>query len=76
MKAAILREVHKPLTVEEVNISTLGHTKSWCAQWRLVSVIATYFYEGPSHPYAIIALGHESAGVVEAVGPGALRQAG
>ena len=44
MKAAILREVHKPLTVEEVNISTLGHTKSWCAQWRLVSVIATCIF--------------------------------
>ena len=68
MKAAILREVHKPLTVEEVNISTLGHTKSSCAQWRLVSVIATHFYEGLYPTPMPIVLGHESAGVVEAVG--------
>ncbi len=69
MKAAILREVHKPLTVEEVNVSTPG------AHEVLVRTVAAgvchsdvHFYEGLYPTPMPIVLGHESAGVVEAVG--------
>jgi S-(hydroxymethyl)glutathione dehydrogenase/alcohol dehydrogenase len=69
MKAAILREVHKPLTVEEVNISTPGPHEV------LVRTVAAgvchsdvHFYEGLYPTPMPIVLGHESAGVVEAVG--------
>jgi S-(hydroxymethyl)glutathione dehydrogenase/alcohol dehydrogenase len=69
MKAAILREVHQPLTVEEVNISTPGPHEV------LVRTVAAgvchsdvHFYEGLYPTPMPIVLGHESAGVVEAVG--------
>jgi S-(hydroxymethyl)glutathione dehydrogenase/alcohol dehydrogenase len=69
MKAAILREVHKPLSVEEVDVSTPG------AHEVLVHTVAAgvchsdvHFYEGLYPTPMPIVLGHESAGIVEAVG--------
>jgi S-(hydroxymethyl)glutathione dehydrogenase/alcohol dehydrogenase len=69
MKAAILREVHKPLSVEDVDISTPGPHEV------LVHTVAAgvchsdvHFYEGLYPTPMPIVLGHESAGIVEAVG--------
>jgi S-(hydroxymethyl)glutathione dehydrogenase/alcohol dehydrogenase len=69
MKAAILREVGKPLSIEEVQIGKPGPHEV------LIRTVAAgvchsdvHFWEG-SYPYPMPAvLGHESAGVVEAVG--------
>jgi len=69
MKAAVLREVGKPLQIEDVQIGNPGPHEV-----RIRTVAAgvchsdVHFYEG-SYPYPLPAvLGHESAGVVEAVG--------
>jgi S-(hydroxymethyl)glutathione dehydrogenase / alcohol dehydrogenase len=69
MKAAVLREVHKPLTVEDVDISAPGPHEV------LVRTVAAgvchsdvHFYEGLYPTPMPIVLGHESAGVVQAVG--------
>jgi S-(hydroxymethyl)glutathione dehydrogenase/alcohol dehydrogenase len=69
MKAAVLREVHKPLTVEEVDVSTPGPHEV------LVRTVAAgvchsdvHFYEGLYPTPMPIVLGHESAGTVQAVG--------
>ena len=69
MKAAVLREVRKPLQIEDVQISKPG------AHEVLIRTAAAglchsdlHFIEG-SYPFPLPAvLGHESAGVVEAVG--------
>ena len=69
MKAAVMREVGKPLQIEDVQISKPGPNEV------LIRTAAAgvchsdvHFYEG-SYPYPMPAvLGHESAGVVEAVG--------
>src|SRR5271155_5167571 len=69
MKAAILREVGKPLSIEQVQIGKPGPHEV------LIRTVAAgvchsdvHFWEG-SYPYPMPAvLGHESAGVVEAVG--------
>lgn len=69
MKAAVLREVRKPLQIEDVQISKPG------AHEVLIRNAAAglchsdlHFIEG-SYPFPLPAvLGHESAGVVEAVG--------
>ncbi|MGB5093650.1 MAG: Zn-dependent alcohol dehydrogenase [Parvibaculum sp.] len=69
MKAAVLREVRKPLVIEDVKISKPGPHEV------LIRTVAAgvchsdlHFVEG-SYPYPLPAvLGHESAGVVEAVG--------
>ena len=69
MKAAILREVGKPLSIEDVQIGKPGPHEV------LIRTVAAgvchsdvHFWEG-SYPYPMPAvLGHESAGVVEAVG--------
>ena len=69
MKAAVLREVGKPLQIEDVQLGNPGPHEV-----RIRTVAAgvchsdVHFYEG-SYPYPLPAvLGHESAGVVEAVG--------
>jgi S-(hydroxymethyl)glutathione dehydrogenase/alcohol dehydrogenase len=69
MKAAVLREVGKPLQIEEVQINKPGPHEV------LIRTVAAgvchsdlHFIEG-SYPHPLPAvLGHESAGVVEAVG--------
>jgi len=69
MKAAVLREVGKPLTIEDVQIDKPGPREV------LIRTVAAgvchsdlHFVEG-SYPHPLPAvLGHESAGVVEAVG--------
>ena len=69
MKAAVLREVGKPLQIEDVQIGKPGPHEV------LIRTVAAgvchsdlHFIEG-SYPYPLPAvLGHESAGVVEQVG--------
>src|SRR5580692_9247449 len=69
MKAAVLREVGKPLSIEDVQIGKPGPHEV------LIRTVAAgvchsdvHFWEG-SYPYPMPAvLGHESAGIVEAVG--------
>ncbi|MBO6903875.1 MAG: Zn-dependent alcohol dehydrogenase [Parvibaculum sp.] len=69
MKAAVLREVGKPLAIEDVQINKPGPHEV------LIRTVAAgvcqsdlHFVEG-SYPYPLPAvLGHESAGIVEQVG--------
>ena len=69
MKAAVLREVRTPLVIEELQIGKPGPREV------LIRTVATgvchsdlHFVEG-SYPWAMpVVMGHESAGVVEAVG--------
>lgn len=69
MKAAVLREVNKPLEIEDVQISKPGPREV------LIRTVAAgvchsdlHFADG-SYPYPLPAiLGHESAGIVEQVG--------
>ncbi|MFV3075590.1 alcohol dehydrogenase catalytic domain-containing protein [Niveispirillum fermenti] len=69
MKAAILRAVGSPLSIEDVAISKPGPREV------LIRTVATgvchsdlHFYEGHYPTRLPTILGHESAGVVEAVG--------
>src|SRR6202049_2148141 len=69
MKAAILREVGKPLSIEQVQIGKPGPQKGLTRPAAAgVCHSDVHFWEG-SYPYPMPAvLGHESAGVVEQVG--------
>jgi S-(hydroxymethyl)glutathione dehydrogenase/alcohol dehydrogenase len=69
MKAAVLREVGKPLLIEEVKINKPGpHEVLIRTAAAGVCHSDLHFIEG-SYPHPLPAvLGHESAGVVEAVG--------
>ncbi len=69
MKAAVLREVKKPLVIEEVQITKPGpHEVLIRTAAAGVCHSDLHFVEG-SYPYPLPAvLGHESAGVVEQVG--------
>jgi S-(hydroxymethyl)glutathione dehydrogenase / alcohol dehydrogenase len=69
MKAAVFREVLKPLTIEEVEVSAPGPHEV------LVRTVAAgvchsdvHFQQGLYPTPVPIVLGHESAGIVEAVG--------
>ncbi|GBD12361.1 NDMA-dependent alcohol dehydrogenase [bacterium HR24] len=71
MKAAVLRAVGAPLTVEEVDLSGPGPNEV------LIRVVASGVCHSDLHvmegvlPYPLpTVLGHEAAGVVEDVGPG------
>jgi len=69
MKAAVLREVGKPLQIEEVSIGKPG-PREVLIRTKAAGVCHSdlHFIEG-SYPHPLPAvLGHESAGVVEAVG--------
>lgn len=69
MKAAVFHQVHQPLTIENVEISS---PKSREVLIRTVAAGVchsdVHFYEGLYPTPTPIVLGHESAGVVEAVG--------
>jgi Zn-dependent alcohol dehydrogenases, class III len=69
MKAAVLREVGKPLQIEDVQISKPGpHEVLIRTAAAGVCHSDLHFVEG-SYPHPLPAvLGHESAGIVEAVG--------
>ncbi|HXQ15568.1 MAG TPA: Zn-dependent alcohol dehydrogenase [Caulobacteraceae bacterium] len=69
MKAAILREVGKPLSIEQVQIGKPGpHEVLIRTAAAGVCHSDVHFWEG-SYPYPMPAvLGHESAGIVEQVG--------
>lgn len=69
MKAAVLREVGKPLQIEDVQISKPGpHEVLIRTAAAGVCHSDLHFIEG-SYPHPLPAvLGHESAGVVEAIG--------
>ncbi|KQY29314.1 alcohol dehydrogenase [Caulobacter sp. Root1455] len=69
MKAAVLREVGKPLQIEEVSIGKPG-PREVLIRTKAAGVCHSdlHFVEG-SYPHPLPAvLGHESAGIVEAVG--------
>jgi S-(hydroxymethyl)glutathione dehydrogenase/alcohol dehydrogenase len=69
MKAAVLREVGKPLSIEDIDISTPG-PREVLIRTSAAGVCHSdlHFIEG-SYPYQLpTVLGHESAGVVEEVG--------
>ena len=69
MKAAVLREVGKPLTIEDVQINKPGPHEV------LIRTVAAgvchsdlHFIEGSYPAQVPVVLGHESAGIVEQVG--------
>src|SRR5262252_855961 len=69
MKAAVLREVAKPLVIEDVKISKPGPNEV------LIRTAAAgvchsdlHFIEGSYPAQVPVVLGHESAGIVEQVG--------
>ena len=69
MKAAVLREVGKPLQIEDVQINKPG-PREVLIRTKAAGLCHSdlHFMEG-SYPHPLPAvLGHESAGVVEAVG--------
>lgn len=69
MKAAVLREVGKPLSIEDIDISMPG-PREVLIRTSAAGVCHSdlHFIEG-SYPYQLpTVLGHESAGVVEEVG--------
>ncbi|MCA3721887.1 alcohol dehydrogenase catalytic domain-containing protein, partial [Phenylobacterium sp.] len=69
MKAAVLREVGKPLQIEDVQINKPG-PREVLVRTKAAGLCHSdlHFMEG-SYPHPLPAvLGHESAGVVEAVG--------
>lgn len=69
MKAAILREVGKPLVIEEVSISKPG-PREVLIRTAAAGVCHSdlHFIEGSYPTHMPVVMGHESAGVVEAVG--------
>lgn len=76
IKAAILRELNKPLSIEEVDLPDVGHAQVK-VRLKVSGICRKQFQEvrglhGPD-PYLPHLLGHEAAGIVEEVGPGVTR---
>ena len=70
MKAAVLREAHKPLSVEDVDIADpIGHEVLIRTSAAGVCHSDVHFQQGLYTCEMPAVLGHESAGIVEAVGP-------
>jgi S-(hydroxymethyl)glutathione dehydrogenase/alcohol dehydrogenase len=70
MKAAVLHEVNKPLTIEDVEINKPG-AREVLIRTAFAGLCHSdlHFIEGLyPHPLPVV-LGHESAGIVEQVGP-------
>ena len=71
MKAAVFHGPHQPLTIEDVDIDKpIGRTRCSCASSPAASATATCTSSTAIYPFPAPAiLGHEAAGIVEAVGP-------
>ncbi|MEE9145898.1 MAG: Zn-dependent alcohol dehydrogenase [Candidatus Tectomicrobia bacterium] len=69
MKAAVFHAVHQPLTIEDIDISAPG-PREVLVRTAAAGVCHSdvHFYEGLYPTPTPVVLGHESAGVVEAVG--------
>ena len=69
MKAAVLREINKPLSIEDVQISKPGPREVLVRTAAAGVCHSDLHFQNGSYPYPLPAvLGHESAGVVETVG--------
>jgi len=69
MKAAVLREVNKPLEIEEVSVSKPGPREVLVRPVAVGVCHSDLHFMNGSYPYMMpTILGHESAGIVEAVG--------
>jgi S-(hydroxymethyl)glutathione dehydrogenase/alcohol dehydrogenase len=69
MKAAVLREVNKPLVIEEVSHGNPGPREVLIRTVAAGVCHSDLHFQNGSYPYPLPSvLGHESAGVVEAVG--------
>ncbi|MFP6824194.1 MAG: Zn-dependent alcohol dehydrogenase [Pseudomonadales bacterium] len=69
MKAAVLREVNKPLEIEEVQTADPGPREVLVRTVAAGVCHSDLHFQNGSYPYPLpVILGHESAGVVEAVG--------
>lgn len=69
MKAAVLREVNKPLVIEDVKHGDPGPREVLIRTVAAGVCHSDLHFQNGSYPYPLPAvLGHESAGVVEAVG--------
>ena len=69
MKAAVLREVNKPLEIEEVQTADPGPREVLVRTVAAGVCHSALHFQHGSYPYPLpVILGHESAGVVEAVG--------
>lgn len=70
MKAAVLREAHQPLSVEDVEIADpMGHEILIRTVAAGVCHSDVHFQQGLYTCPMPVVLGHESAGIVEAIGP-------
>ena len=69
MKAAVLRQINTPLTIEDVQVSKPGPREVLVRTAAAGVCHSDLHFQNGSYPYPLPAvLGHESAGVVEAVG--------
>ena len=69
MKAAVLREVNKPLEIEDVQIGEPGPREVVVKTAAAGVCHSDLHFQNGSYPYPLPSvLGHESAGIVEAVG--------
>jgi S-(hydroxymethyl)glutathione dehydrogenase/alcohol dehydrogenase len=69
MKAAVLREINKPLEIENIELGDPGPREVLIRTVAAGVCHSDLHFQNGSYPYPLPAvLGHESAGVVEAVG--------
>jgi S-(hydroxymethyl)glutathione dehydrogenase / alcohol dehydrogenase len=69
MKAAVLREVNKPLSIEEISHGKPGPREVLVRTVAAGVCHSDLHFQNGAYPYPLPAvLGHESAGIVEAVG--------
>jgi len=69
MKAAVLREINKPLVIEDIQYGNPGPREVLIRTVAAGVCHSDLHFQNGSYPYPLPAvLGHESAGVVEAVG--------
>ena len=69
MKAAVLREINQPLTIEDVRTANPGPREVLIRTVAAGVCHSDLHFQNGSYPYPLPSvLGHESAGIVEAVG--------
>jgi len=69
MKAAVLREINKPLVIEDIQYGNPGPREVLVRTVAAGVCHSDLHFQNGSYPYPLPAvLGHESAGIVEAVG--------